>query len=62
MTAQALGKGEAGDCIAGVAAQVATSAIQRRLPSRQVGVPDIVKRALVTKRCGGKRRSMGYGP
>ncbi len=49
---QALGKGVAGRDMA------ATSAIQRSLPSRQVGVPDVVKRALVTKRFGGKRHRM----
>ena len=40
----------------------AKSAIQRRLPLGGVGVPDIVKRALVTKRFSGKRHSIGGGP
>jgi hypothetical protein len=33
-----------------------------RLPSWQVGLSDIVKRPLVTKGFGRKRRSMGNGP
>ena len=40
----------------------ATPVIQSRLPSWQVLVPDIVKRALVRKRFSGKRRSTGDGP
>jgi len=52
---QAQGKGVGG----GVAKLAAT---QSRLPSWQLWVLDIVKRALVTEGFGGKRHSTGGGP